>query len=301
MKSFNVTGICYPEKHYMVDISERLCHIEKMVNAGNYFAINRGRQYGKTTTLSLLKKELEKNYVVFFISFEGLGEECFASTSKLANTFLRLLYDTIDYDETLYVDEETRQFIKESMEKESVDFLDLGNIISKLCKMLDKPVVLFVDEVDQASNYKSFIDFLGLLRDKYLKRNSRPTFQSVILASVYDIKNLRLRIRKEEEHQYNSPWNIAVEFNLRMDFSVEDISNMLFEYENECQTGMDVNMLSQMLYDYTAGYPFLVSRICMLIDERIKGDMAFIRRGQRKDLWKQSRCYCRNPIHYLMI
>lgn len=36
-----------------------------------------------------------------------------------------------------------------------------------------------------------------------------PTFHSVILAGVYDIKNLKLKIRPEEEHKYNSPWNIA--------------------------------------------------------------------------------------------
>lgn len=30
-----------------------------------------------------------------------------------------------------------------------------------------------------------------------------------------------------------------------------------------------------MLYDYTSGYPFLVSRICKLIDERVVGNGDF--------------------------
>jgi len=52
MKRFNITGKCIPEQHYMVDISERIERIRKMVDAGDYLCINRGRQYGKTTTLS---------------------------------------------------------------------------------------------------------------------------------------------------------------------------------------------------------------------------------------------------------
>ena len=69
--------------------------------------------------------------------------------------------------------------------------------------------VLIIDEVDAAGNYPEFIKFLALLREMYLKRDKFPTFQSVILAGVYDIKNLKLKIRPEEQHQYNSPWNIA--------------------------------------------------------------------------------------------
>lgn len=274
MKKFNVTGACYPEKHYMVNINDRICEIKQMVDDGCYFAINRGRQYGKTTTLSLLKKKLESEYVVFSISFEGLSEENFKNTLKFTQTFLRMLYDTIEYGEVLHVDVAAQQFLKEQTEKKEIDFYELGNCISKFCKLLDKPVVLLIDEVDQASNYESFVDFLGLLRAKFLKRDTRPTFQSVILAGVYDITNLKLKIRTENEHQYNSPWNIATAFTISMDFEPQQIATMLSDYEQEHHTGMDVMSISQLIYDYTSGYPFMVSRICMLIDEIIKGHEA---------------------------
>ena len=48
VKVFNTTGLCVPEKHYMVDLTERLVQIKAMVDAGKYFTINRARQYGKT-------------------------------------------------------------------------------------------------------------------------------------------------------------------------------------------------------------------------------------------------------------
>ena len=60
------------------------------------------------------------------------------------------------------------------------------------------------------------VTFLGMLRRKYLTRRAEPTFQSVILAGVHDVKNLKLKMRPDAEHQYNSPWNIAADFTVDM-------------------------------------------------------------------------------------
>ena len=56
-KSFNVSGDCRQQLHYMVDISDRLEKMKAMVDAGEYFTVNRARQYGKTTTLKALRSE----------------------------------------------------------------------------------------------------------------------------------------------------------------------------------------------------------------------------------------------------
>ena len=124
-----------------------------------------------------------------------------------------------------------------------------------------------IDEVDSASNNQVFLDFLSQLRGYYLIRNKRPTFQSVILAGVHDIRNLRQKIRPDAEHKHNSPWNIASAFEIDMSFNVHDIAGMLTEYENDHHTGMDIPKLSQLIYDYTSGYPVLVSMICKCMDK----------------------------------
>ena len=87
MRRFNTTGICYPDEHYMVDISDRLADIEQRVSYGEYITINRGRQYGKTTTLYHLAKRLSDKYVVFSISFESMGETEFKTTETLSFAF----------------------------------------------------------------------------------------------------------------------------------------------------------------------------------------------------------------------
>ena len=120
-----------------------------------------------------------------------------------------------------------------------------------------------------------FLDFLAQLRAYYIDRDVQPTFQSVILAGIYDVKNLKRKIRKDEEHKVNSPWNIASDFKVDMSFSKKDIQGMLKEYEDDYYTGMDMEELSGLLYDYTSGYPFLVSRLCKLMDEEVSREDGF--------------------------
>ena len=67
MRAFNTAGTCRPNQHYMVDITERLEIIRKMVAKGDYFCINRGRQYGKTTTLEALKSVLEQEVRIYSV------------------------------------------------------------------------------------------------------------------------------------------------------------------------------------------------------------------------------------------
>ena len=79
MKEFNTTAVCIPSKHYMVDLSEKVAEIKKLVDAGKYFTINRARQYGKTTTLTALKKILVEEYDVLFLDFQGIGKSGFST------------------------------------------------------------------------------------------------------------------------------------------------------------------------------------------------------------------------------
>ena len=60
-KKFNITGLCIPGEHFTADMSEKVDHIETMVVNGDYFTINRPRQYGKTTVMFFLEQRLQKH------------------------------------------------------------------------------------------------------------------------------------------------------------------------------------------------------------------------------------------------
>lgn len=272
-KIFNITAACMPEQNYMVDITGRLQEIKALVDAGSYFTINRARQYGKTTTLLALEQYLKKEYEVVFLDFQMLGAGEFENENIFALSFARVFLRSFKRnnaafsDEVKALSEELYQITKE--EPENFRLQRLFGYLSDICGACFKPVVLMIDEVDSVSNNQIFLDFLAQLRAYYIRRAVQPAFRSVILAGVYDVKNLKQKFRGEDEHRMNSPWNIAADFDIDMSLSKEGILGMLQEYEADYRTGMDEEELAGLIHEYTSGYPYLVSRLCKLLDENV--------------------------------
>lgn len=273
---FNTEGLCVPEEHYMVKLDERLNKIKELfVDKGKYFVINRGRQYGKTTTLRALAEYLKEEYVICSMDFQEIGTDEFRDEDTFSHAFAEILIGILDHSDIEDKKEITRPLVEFVGKEKKGTLRELFVQISKFCRNAPRPVILMVDEVDSASNNQVFVDFLAQLRSHYLERKNKPVFYSVILAGVYDIKNLKVKIRPEKEHKYNSPWNIAARFNVDMSFSVSQISQMLEEYEEDNETGMNISAVSECIYEYTSGYPYLVSAICKLLDEEIPGNNGF--------------------------
>ena len=252
----------------MVDIHDRLEKIRDMIDKGDYFVINRGRQYGKTTTLNALETFLTPEYLVINLDFQLLSNTDFSTEERFVSAFAREMYRNNAFRSV--VSNDIVDAIKRlKNDNKSFVLADLFDVFSDVCAEAEKPVVLIIDEIDTAANNTVFIDFLGMLRGYYLRRNKITIFKSVILAGVRDIRNLKLKIREDSEHQHNSPWNIAVDFNINMALTADGIIGMLTDYEKDHNTGMDVALIAQLIYDYTSGYPVLVSNICKYLDEEI--------------------------------
>ncbi len=231
-KKFNTTGICIPSLHYMVDTTDMIDQIiDGYIEQGEYFTINRARQFGKTTTLELLYQRLKEKYIVLDISFEA-ADEYFQTLGTLARGLI------MDISERLRAQQVPKPLCEEWDIPVSGEFplRDFGRKITALCSKSDREVILTIDEVDKNADNQIFMSFLGLLREKYLKQRSGKdhTFKSVILAGVYDVKNLKLKLHAPEESKYNSPWNIAADFTVNMSLTKTGIAEMLRGYERDC-------------------------------------------------------------------
>ena len=270
-RKFNVTGVCVPHLHYMVDIRNKVAQIKELIDNGEYFTINRARQYGKTTTLYALKKALGDEYKIISLTFEGLGEESLDTSQSFCYTFMEIIQDALKLTN---VDKDE---VEHWFNPQVKSFKQLSQHLIEMCR--NQKIVVMVDEVDKISNNQVFLEFLSMLRTKYLARNQNEdfTFHSVILAGVYDIKNLRWKIkaRRDENREstsskiYNSPLNIAIDFEVDMSFNPEEILTMLREYEGDYKTGMGILEVAKHIHFYTSGYPFLVSRICHRIHNKL--------------------------------
>ena len=276
MKRFNTTAVCIPSKHYMADLSERVKEIKRLVDDGKYFTINRARQYGKTTTLAALKRVLENEYIVLSLDFQSIDNDVFKNGETFSRAMARIIVDAYEF-ENVPMPENTVYALEEltDSEPQKVKMDGLFRVLKRWIRNSDKPIILIIDEIDSAANNQVFLDFLAQLRDGYIRRETEgaPAFRSVILAGVSDVKHLRSRIRPEDYGRENSPWNIAADFTIDMSLSETGIKGMLDEYEADHHTGMDTGAVAKSIREYTNGYPFLVSRICQLIDEKVSNTL----------------------------
>ncbi len=268
-REFNDTGLCVPGRHYMADTSGKIESILRLIEKGKYFTISRPRQFGKTTTLALLDKQLNErdDYVVLKITFEEIDPDFYQEQGYI-HELLMMMLDRLEFLSLA----EPASFIEQHIEQVTT-FPALSRFVTRFVRdmMPGKSVVLLIDEVDKSSGSQLFLTFLRMLRNKYLKRNEGQdhTFHSVILAGVHDIKTLKSEIRPDDERTYNSPWNIAADFRVDMSLAPHEIESMLEDYTREKNIKPDIPGIVEKLHYYTSGYPWLVSKLCKFIDEDI--------------------------------
>ena len=114
IKYFNTEGSCKPKEHYMVKLDDRLEMTKNLlINRKKYFVINRGRQYGKTTTLRGLEEYLQNDYIVLSVDFQEIPTDGFANGITFSNIFTKILSKAFGF---------TKAADKEKMQKLLTDF-----------------------------------------------------------------------------------------------------------------------------------------------------------------------------------
>ena len=223
-KTFNTAGLCFPAKHYMVDPLQRLEEVEVLIKEELYFAIHAPRQTGKTTYLYALARKLnaEENYIALVVSFEQAGYS--SITVEKANELLiaRLYQGAVEQ-------------LPENHRPENPElkkYLNIKHYLNSWCENQEKPIVLFIDEIDALLD-DVFVSVLRQLRDGY---QSRPEHfpASVVLVGLRDVREYKGKIRKEiESYGTGSPFNIKSDSLFLANFTKEEVFQLLDRHGKE--------------------------------------------------------------------
>ena len=82
----------------MVNLNSRLEQLKKMVDKGSYFAVNRARQYGKTTMLAALADFLKNEYRVIFLDFQIIGSAMYENEDSFSRAFADCFLSEFDME-----------------------------------------------------------------------------------------------------------------------------------------------------------------------------------------------------------
>jgi hypothetical protein len=220
-KTFNTGGLCFPEKHYMVNPLRRLQEVESLIREELYFTIHAPRQTGKTTYLYALAGRLnaEGDHITVVASCERAGVE----SIPLAKANL-LIIDSIYRASQRQVPEKYRP---ENPEEKK--YLDVSQYLGRWAENQEKPIVLLMDEIDSLFD-DVLVSILRQLRDGY---QGRPDHfpASVVLVGLRDVRDYKNKVRAEtQSYGTGSPFNIKSDSLFLTNFTQKEVYELLDQH-----------------------------------------------------------------------
>jgi hypothetical protein len=264
-KTFNTTGPCHPNEHYMLPTQERCQGLSELIEQKNYFVIHAARQSGKTTLLLELLQQLNEtaDYYTLYCSLESV--QGINQAEKGIPAIIRTIKTQLKFHPSL----RKKQFA------DQVDYADfnvaLREALTYLVELLDKPLVILFDEVDCLEN-GTLISFLRQLRDGYVNRGHIPFVDSIALCGMRNIRDYKGKIREERETLGSaSPFNIVAESLTLRNFTREEVAKLLAQHTQATGQIFSTEVLDK-IYHYTQGQPWLVNAIAKEIVVKILGN-----------------------------
>ncbi|MDR3184329.1 MAG: PD-(D/E)XK nuclease domain-containing protein [Prevotellaceae bacterium] len=251
MKSFNTTGPCRPDEHYMLPPEERLvgANLSRYLDERLYWVLYAPRQTGKTTFLINWMHELNatSKYVACYVSVE-------------------ITQGMTDVERAI-------PLIRESIRKYAGDFslsvpqadtadpgFMLSNIMGNWAKLVaPKPLIVFFDEVDVLTG-DALISFLRQLRGGFASRGVGKFPISVAIVGMRDLKDYITQSKDGVAPNPGSPFNIKKDSILLKNFSEEDVTRLFAQ--RTAETGQRITQEAlDYVWEQSQGQPWIVNNL----------------------------------------
>jgi len=245
-KFFNTAGPCNEQNHYMVPVKDRIPGIMSLIDREQYFVIHAARQTGKTTLIKSLTNQInaEGKYYALYCSLETV--EAFTEPEKgipqiLDNIQVQVEYSKLPFNDQFAINLDngkTATIIKKSL----IDY----------CRKLDKPLVMFFDEIDGLES-GTLITFLRQLRDGYVNRPEVPFPHSIALVGLRDIRDYKSKLREGRQTLGSkSPFNIIKRAFTLENFSFNEVQDLYAQHTRATGQLFDKNVVDY-IYAQTCG------------------------------------------------
>ncbi len=262
-RSFNTTGPCFDDEHYMLPPERRLGDVLGLIGRQKYFVFHAGRQTGKTTSLNWLVRHLRTTgHRALVIDLQtardrGDPDKAFA-----------LIFDAIssafqdpDGGFAAAGPAETRAWL-ENPETALLHYLRF------LAAQDPRPLVVFLDEADSLVG-DTMIAFLTQLREGYIWRRRNPFPSSIALVGMRAIRDYV--VRKEDQRIVawlgtSSPFNISSESTTLAPFAEPDVAELVNQHTEATGQRFEPEAVSR-IWTLTLGHPWLVNA---LADEAVR-------------------------------
>lgn len=255
-KYFNTAGPVNLPQHYKIDPLHRwdLEEILTMIEQQKYFILHAPRQTGKTSSLLALEKHLneEGQYVAVYVNFE-VAQAARNDISDAMGAIIKELDMRLSGKGVSKPIPDIQLWLQANTAMAA-----LSAYLTQLCRQLDKPLVLLIDEIDALVG-DTLVSVLRQLRSGYDKRPA--SFPStVVLCGVRDIKDYRIHRGNEDIITGGSAFNIKAK-SLRLgNFSQQDI-RALYGQHTEATGQIFEDECFDLVWNYTHGQPWLVNAL----------------------------------------
>jgi len=259
-KIFETRGPVDPTRHYVVSRQSEIVQLSERIKQGRYIVIFAPRQTGKTTFFRWALEKLDVEDRAYFpiqLDFQ---------IYKSLNTtdFYRYFYQDICQAIENYFQKHQTVIPKTwSAFLQSVAMTDHVSMVAFFEQfsgyLNNQKLVIIIDEFDGIPT-AAVSDFLYSLRRIYLSQTPQRCPYSVGIIGVKNITQLNY-------DRSISPFNIQDDFALS-NFTVTQIQELFAQYTKA--TGQVVTPpVIEMLFQQTAGQPFLVNRLGQILTEEM--------------------------------
>jgi hypothetical protein len=257
-KHFNTSGPIDRKNHYHIDPLLRidLKGVQFLIDNQKYFVLHAPRQTGKTSYMLALMKYLntQAKYKCLYANIENAQ-----AARENVKEGMRAIMSTIAKEACNRLND---PFLKENWQEvleENGEFSAFDHLLSLWCRQSEKPIVLFIDEIDSLVG-DTLIAVLRQLRSGYV---NRPALfpQSVILCGVRDVRDYRIHSDKDKTIiTGGSAFNIKAE-SLRLgNFTTSEIEELYHQHTTETGQSFSKDVFP-LAWDLTEGQPWLVNAL----------------------------------------